>query len=540
MLYFARWKIILVVIACLAGLAFTTPNFLSEKTLENSPDWLPHKHVNLGLDLQGGSHLLLQVDVASVIEERLENLVESVRATLREDKIGYRGLGITDGIVSLTIRKPEQFDQAVEKIRALSTIVTGNILSGQGGGRDIEVNTEDGNRIFVELTEVAIEDRKRSAIEQSVEIVRRRIDELGTREPIVQRQGDDRILVQLPGIDDPERVKEILGTTAKMVFRLVDTTSSVQEVLNSGRMPAGSELLFSDEEDANGKPVRQWLVRKRVMVSGENLVDSQPTYDQGQPVVSFRFDSVGAKRFGDATAKNVGRPFAIILDDRVISAPVIRSAILGGSGIISGGFTPQTAADLSLLLRAGALPAELKVLEERTVGPGLGADSIEAGKIASIIAFIAVMVFMVLAYGIFGLAADVALIANMFMIVGALSALQATLTLPGIAGIVLTIGMAVDANVLVFERIKEEVRSGKTPFAAMEAGYKRAIGTILDANITTFIAATIMFAIGSGPIKGFSVTLMIGIITSVFTAVTVTRLMLVLWVRRKRPTALPI
>jgi len=298
--------------------------------------------------------------------------------------------------------------------------------------------------------------------------------------------------------------------------------------------------LESDERTADGGPANMFVVRKRVMVSGDTLVDSSATFQDNMPVVSFRFDSVGAKRFGDATAKNVGRPFAIVLDRRVISAPVIREPILGGTGIISGSFTVQEVQDLSLLLRAGALPAPLKILEERTVGPALGADSIAAGKIACIIAFVAVMIFMVLSYGIFGLFADVALILNLFLIMGALSILQATLTLPGIAGIVLTIGMAVDANVLVFERIREEVRTGKTPFAAMEAGYQRAVGTIFDANITTFIAAVILFVMGSGPIKGFSVTLGIGIITSVFTAVVVTRLMLVFWLRRTRPVALPI
>ncbi len=335
-------------------------------------------------------------------------------------------------------------------------------------------------------------------------------------------------------------LKSILGKTAKMVFRLVDLTTSPAEILAGGRTPPGSELLESDERNPDGTPVDMYVVRKRVMVSGDTLVDSAATFQDNMPVVSFRFDSVGAKRFGDATKKNVGKPFAIVLDKRVISAPVIREAIMGGTGIISGNFTVQEVQDLALLLRAGALPAPLKILEERTVGPSLGADSVAAGKIACVIAFIAVMVFMVLSYGLFGLAADIALLINLFLILGTLSILQATLTLPGIAGIVLTIGMAVDANVLVFERIREEIRTGKTPFAAMEAGYQRALGTILDANITTLIAAVILFAMGSGPIKGFAVTLGIGILTSVFTAVVVTRMMLVFWLRRTRPAALPI
>ena len=540
MLYFARWKIILVIVVCLAGLIFTIPNFLADQTAEGLPDWLPHKQVNLGLDLQGGSHLLLEVEVEAVVEERLEALVQSVREALRGKRIRYRKLGINDGAVTVQITRTPQLEAAVEAIDDLAVTVASNALTGITGGRDIEVTTEDENRIVVTLTEDAILERKRSAIEQSIEIVRRRIDELGTREPTIQRQGDQRILIQVPGLQDPRRLKSILGKTAKMVLRLVDLTVSPAQILQGSRTPPGSALLESDDRNPDGTPADYYVVRKRVMVSGENLLDSQPTYQDGRPVVSFRFDSVGAKRFGDVTAKNVDKPFAIVLDNRVISAPVIQEPILGGTGIISGRFTVQTAQDLALLLRAGALPAPLKILEERTVGPALGADSIAAGKIACIIAFAAVMVFMVLAYGLFGLAADIALLINLFLIMGALSVLQATLTLPGIAGIVLTIGMAVDANVLVFERIREEVATGKTPFAAMEAGYQQAFRTILDANITTFIAAAILFAMGSGPIKGFAVTLAIGILTSVFTAVTVTRLMLVVWLRRSRPAALPI
>ncbi|MFP6699992.1 MAG: protein translocase subunit SecD [Alphaproteobacteria bacterium] len=544
MLYFAPWKVTVVAILCLAGVVFTIPNFLSERTALSLPDWLPHKQVNLGLDLQGGSHLLLEVEADVVVQERLVALEQSIRQSLRPTKsrkrIGYRELGVRGGAVMLTIRNPEQIDLAVEEIEKLAVPVQGNVVSGLPGGRDITVDVVNGNQISVTLTEESILERRRSAIEQSIEIVRRRIDELGTREPTIQRQGDERILVQVPGLQDPERLKAILGKTAKMVFRLVDLTTSPAEIMAGARTPPGSELLESDERNADGSPADMYVVRKRVMVSGDTLVDSSATFQDNMPVVSFRFDSVGAKRFGEATKKNVRKPFAIVLDKRVISAPVIREPILGGTGIISGNFTVQEVQDLSLLLRAGALPAPLKILEERTVGPALGADSVAAGKIACVIAFIAVMVFMVLSYGLFGLAADIALVFNLFLIMGALSILQATLTLPGIAGIVLTIGMAVDANVLVFERIREEIRTGKTPFAAMEAGYQRAIGTILDANITTLIAAVILFAMGSGPIKGFAVTLGIGIISSVFTAVVVTRLMLVIWLRRTRPAALPI
>lgn len=540
MLYFAPWKITLVLVVCLVGLAFSVPNFLGQKTNESIPDWLPHNTVNLGLDLQGGSHLLLEVDVAAVTAERLEGVVDQVRDALRSQRIGYRGLGVNNGRVTLRMREPGDIDKALEVIRDLAVPVSSNPLAvASGGGLDLAVERDGEAGIIVDLTEEAIADRRRAAIEQSIEIVRRRIDELGTREPTIQRQGEDRILVQVPGLDDPERLKAILGKTAKMVFRLVDITTNPADAAR-GRVPPGSELLESNERNPDGSPVSTYVVRKRIMVSGDTLIDAQPSFRDGQPVVLFRFDSVGGKKFGDVTKDNVGRPFAIVLDGRVISAPVIRQPILGGSGEISGQFTVQEVQDLSLLLRAGALPAPLVILEERTVGPALGADSIAAGKIAAIIAIVAVMVFMIACYGLFGAVADFTLIINMFLILGALSGLQATLTLPGIAGIVLTVGMAVDANVLVFERIREEMRAGKTPFAAMEAGYSRALGTILDANITTFIAAAILFAMGSGPVKGFAVTLGIGIITSVFTAVTVSRLILSLWLRRTRPAQLPI
>ena len=535
MLYFANWKIALVLALCLLGIVFAAPNFASEETAEGLPTWLPHKQINLGLDLQGGSHLLLEVEVDAVIVERLESLVDSIRTELRKERIGYTSLGVAGGAVNVRIRKSEQLERAAELIRGLGSPMAPDIF-GQGGGADIEVTADDDGLVTLALTETAIRDRKRSAVEQSIEIVRRRVDEVGTREPTIQRQGEERILVQLPGVKDPERIKRLLGKTAKLTFRLLDTTTTVEDA-RRGRLPPGSVLLSGDaEEDA----AAQYVVRKRVYVSGENLVDSQPTYEQGRPVVSFRFDSIGGKRFGDVTKDNVGRPLAIVLDGKVISAPQIREPILGGSGIISGSFSVQQANDLAVLLRAGALPAPLKILEERTVGPDLGADSVRAGKIAGILAFAFVMVFMVLTYGLFGLAADIALLVNIALIVGALSVLQATLTLPGIAGIVLTIGMAVDANVLVFERVREEVRSGKTPFAAVDAGYRRALTTIIDANVTTLIAAILLFEFGSGPVKGFAVTLAIGIITSLFTAITVTRLMISQWLQQRRPAALPI
>ena len=539
MLYFARWKITTVIVVCLAGIVFVAPNFLSSRLAGNLPVWLPHQQINLGLDLRGGSHLLLEVDVEALIKERLEAIVDATRTTLRQARIGYTGLGVAGRSVALRLRNLDDLEAAERLLNELATPVRTSLF-GQSE-RDIEVEIGEDGGVTIALTEEAVEESRRAAVEQSIEIVRRRIDETGVREPTIQRQGAERILVQLPGFDDPDRIKRLLGRTAKMVFRLVDPNTTVKDA-RAGRLPAGSELLDDAAEvDATGQPL-QYVVRKRVMVSGDRLIDAQVGTDSrsGQPVVNFRFDSAGGKRFGEVTRDNVGRPFAIVLDRQVISAPVIREAILGGAGQISGRFTFQEATDLALLLRAGALPAPLKILEERTVGPGLGADSISAGKAASIVGFILIMVFMAAAYGLFGLAADFALLVNIALIGGALSLLQATLTLPGIAGIVLTIGMAVDANVLVFERIREEVATGKTPFAAVDSGYRRALTTIVDANLTTLIVAILLFQFGSGPVRGFAVTLGIGICTSVFTAVTLTRLLVVWWLHRRRPAVLPI
>ena len=521
MVYFAKWKMVLVGIICLLGLSFAAPNFIPLNQAEALPGWLPRQHISLGLDLQGGSHLLLEVDSKTVIREYLDSMVDAARIELRRDKIRYQGLGISGNGIQVTIKDEEKVDEARKLLRALE--------------RDAVLDEDDG-RIVMTLNERMIRDRKTAAVQQSIEIVRRRVDETGTREPTIQQQGDDRILVQLPGIDDPERIKRLLGKTAKMSFHLVDQRNSVESAM-AGRIPPGSWLLPSEGEDG-----RMYLIRKRVMVSGDTLIDAQPSTDSrtNEPVVTFRFDAAGAKRFGSATSKNVGKLFAIVLDRKVISAPVIREPILGGSGQISGSFSFQSAQDLALLLRAGALPAPLTILEERSVGPGLGADSIAAGKIASIIGIILVVVFMVAAYGLFGFMADIALIVNMVLILGALSFLQATLTLPGIAGIVLTIGMAVDANVLVFERIREEVRSGRTPISSIDAGYSRAFTTIIDANLTTLIAALLLYAFGSGPVRGFAVTLSIGIITSMFTAIMLTRLMIVIWLRRTKPDVLPL
>lgn len=534
MLYFPRWKYTLIAFVCALGFLLSAPNLISKDDLAGLPGWVPSNQVNLGLDLQGGSHLLLQVDVDTVLNDRLEALVDDVRQTLREARIGYTGLGESDGRVTVRIRKPEDMARAVEELEGLSAPITTNVFSAVPE-RDLAV-TETGGRVSLEMTDAARVQRLNNAVQQSIEIIRRRIDELGTTEPTIQRQGTDRILVQVPGLDDPQRLKDLLGRTAQMNFHLVDTSISVIEAIQN-RPPPGSVVL--PLVDGSGGQV---LIRRRVMVSGESLVDAQPGFDPqtNEPVVNFRFDASGGKRFADVTKANVGRPFAIVLDNEVISAPVIRSPILGGQGQISGGFTVTAANDLAILLRAGALPAPLTILEERTVGPGLGADSVAAGEIAALIGFAAVILFMIAVYGLFGVFANIALIINVALLFGALSLLQATLTLPGIAGIVLTIGMAVDANVLIFERIKEEMKAGKTPINAIDVGYSRALGTILDANITTFIAAAILFQMGSGPVRGFAVTLAIGIVTSVFTAFTVTRLFVSIWLKRRRPAELPL
>ena len=537
-----RWQIVLVIVICVVGVAFAAPNLFSRQFAESLPDWLPHKQISLGLDLQGGSHLLLEVKAGVIIEEELDSVVDEIRTQLRAARLGYTGLGIDGTSVSFRVRDPADIpavaaivDDVVGELTAGGGIV-GNILGGVGqpptAGFEIEA-TDDG-QFRLTLTEQMIIDRKNRAIEQSLEVIRRRIDELGTREPTIQRQGAERIIVEVPGVENPEDLKGILQAEAKLTFHLVDHAAT-----NSDRPPPGSISLPGENLDATGQPINV-VIKKRVVVSGDHLVDAQPTLSEGRPVVSFRFDTVGARKFGEATQANVGRQLAIVLDKKVISAPVIRDAILGGSGIISGSFSVRETQDLSLLLRAGALPAPLIMVEERTVGPGLGADSIAAGEFASIIGMILVVVFMAIVYGLFGAVADIALITSLVLIAGALSLLQATLTLPGIAGIVLTIGMAVDANVLIFERIREEVRSGRTPISAVDAGYRRALTTIIDSNVTTLIAAVLLFQFGSGPIRGFAVTLSIGILTSMFAAIMVTRLIIVAWLRRRRPQSLPI
>jgi preprotein translocase subunit SecD len=523
MLYFANWKIILICAICAAGVFLTLPNLFSERQLAALPSWIPHKQVALGLDLRGGSYLLLEVDVAAAERERLNSVEETVRNALRDARIGYTGLSVQGDAIAVTIRDSAQIAAARQALERLDSDLA------------VEIGADGAGTI--RFRQAAKDARRRQAVEQSVEIIRRRIDETGTKEPTIQRQGEDRILVQLPGVDNPEQIKALLGRTAKLTFQLVDTNVNPEEA-RRGRLPPGDELLPAQDERGGGPA--QYVVRKRVMVGGDMLVDAQATFQDNEAVVSFKFDTVGARRFGDATRENVGKPFAIVLDSKVISAPVIREPILGGSGIISGSFTAQSASDLALLLRAGALPAPINILEERTVGAQLGADSIQAGTTASIVAVILVVVFMVLFYGLFGVFADIALFFNLVLMMAVLSLLGATLTLPGIAGIALTLGMAVDANVLIYERIKEELRSGRTMLSSLEAGFNRAFGTILDSHITTLVAGILLYWLGSGPVKGFAVTLSIGVLTSLFSAILVTRLQIVAWVRRWRPKEIPL
>lgn len=520
MIFVPRWQVGAVLAAVVFAVVYAAPNFLAAP-----PSWLPGSPVRLGLDLQGGSHLLLRVDADVVVAERLESVLDEIRPRFREAGIGYTGIGVRGLEAGLTLTDPAQADAARD--------VLGEVEE------DLVVEVGNGGRVAVRLSDDAEGELRISALSQSLEVIRRRIDETGTNEPTIQRQGEDRVLVQLPGVDDPERIKRLLGQTAKMNFRMVDDTASAADAL-AGRVPPGSELLYEDDPFGGEEPA-PIVVRRRVGVSGDSLVNAAPALDQNnQPVVTLRFDAAGARRFGDLTTENVGRRFAIVLDGRVISAPVIREPIPGGTGQISGNFTFESATDLALLLRAGALPAPLVILEERTVGPSLGQDSIDAGTLAGQVALLLVVVYMVAVYGLFGIAADVALAVNVLLLLAILSALGATLTLPGIAGIALTIGMAVDANVLIFERVREEARRGRSPVTAIDTGYRQALRAIVDANVTTLIAALVLFQMGSGPVRGFAVTLAVGVFTTMFSSLLVSRLLVVSWFNATRPRALPV
>ncbi|TIT09562.1 MAG: protein translocase subunit SecDF [Mesorhizobium sp.] len=534
MLYFSRLKMVLIWLAVAITVILAVPNLFPASTLAQLPSWVPKRQMTLGLDLQGGSHILLQMDQNDLIKDQLETTRDEIRTLLRDAKIQYTGLGGTGRTVQVRINDPSQVEAAKTALKPITNPVAAGLFSG-GSVQSMTLDDSEPGLLKFTVTDAGIKYRTSTALSQAIEVVERRVNALGTTEPIVQRQGDDRILVQVPGLQNPQRLKDIIGQTAKLTFQMVDTSVPVQDAMKN-RPPPGDSVLYSQDD-----PPVPYLVENRVIVSGEDLSNATPTYNSqtNEPVVSFTFNSRGATRFGQATQQNVGKPFAIVLDNQVISAPVIREPILGGTGQISGNFTAESANDLAVLLRAGALPAKLTIIEERTVGPGLGQDSIHAGKVAGVIGSILVVAFMFVAYGFLGFIANVALAVHVAMIVGALSLLGATLTLPGIAGIVLTIGMAVDSNVLIYERIREERRNGRSVIQAIDTGFSKALATIVDSNVTSLIATVVLFFLGTGPVKGFAVTYAIGILTTVFTAFTFTRMLVAIWLRRARPKELP-
>ena len=549
MLQIDLWKRIVIWGLCIIGLFLALPNafytrvegyndtkagLISAESAQDSfawPNFLPASLVNLGLDLRGGAHLLAEVQVEDVYAARMKALWPELRDVLRAERAKIGTIRLQKGAADQLRVKISQAEQIAHAVSAVGTLSKPVVSLSNAGARDLEV-TSDGDTVIVTLSEAerALTDQR--TLQQALEIIRRRVDEVGTREPTIQRQGARRVLIQVPGIGSASELKNLIGTTAQLTFQPVISRSGNPDV-----DPGYGNEVLPDLTDAD----QFYVLEAAPVVTGEDLVDAQPSFDQnGRPAVNFRFNPSGGRRFGDYTADNIGSPFAIVLDGEVISAPTIQSHISGGSGIITGNFSVEESTNLAVLLRAGALPAGLEFLEERTIGPELGADSIRAGKIACIVAFAAVLVFMVLSYGLFGLFANVALIVNVGLIFGLLSLVGATLTLPGIAGIVLTIGMAVDANVLIFERIREELVSAKGPARAIELGYEKALSAIIDANITTFITAVILFVMGSGPVRGFSITLGLGILTSVFTAIFVTRLLVVMWFERRRPRTLEV
>ncbi len=553
MLQIELWKRVAIWALVVVGLAMAMPNLfyprverhndavaaleagasgaLVEADRAGWPGFLPSGLVNLGLDLRGGAHLLAEVAVEDVYADRIDAFWPELRDALRDERatVGpVRRQTGTSGELRVRLGNPDGMDRALEVARELARPIVS--LTGVGAS-DIAARAEGGD-LVVGLSDAEKQATDERTLRQSLEIIRRRVDEVGTREPTIQRQGADRILIQVPGIGSAGELKDLIGTTARLTFHPV-----VARTDDAGRSAGPREMVLPSMDE----PGTFFVLDQSPVVSGEELTDAQPAFDQnGRPAVNFRFNPGGARKFGDYTAANIGSPFAIVLDDEVISSPVIQSHIAGGSGIITGSFNVEESTQLAVLLRAGALPAEMTFLEERTIGPELGADSIAAGRIACLVAFGAVLLFMGLSYGLFGLIANIALVINVGLIFGLLSAIGATLTLPGIAGIVLTIGMAVDANVLVFERIKEELKTARGPARAIELGYERALSAILDANVTTLIIAAILFTMGSGPVRGFSVTLGLGIVTSVFTAIFVTRLLIVMWFERRRPRTIEV
>jgi len=554
MLQISAFKQVMIWLTCVVGLVLAMPNAFYgnverhndaavlvgngqtntelEADLAAWPSFLPSGLVNLGLDLRGGAHLLAEVQVEQVYASVIDGMWPEIRDTLvaERDMVGFvqRDLDAPEDVLRFSISEEAGVPRALELVRGLAQPIVS--VTGAGAS-NIEVSA-NGNILTVELSEAERQAVDERTILQSLEIVRRRIDEVGTREPTIQRQGATRILIQVPGIGSAAEVKDLIGTTAQLTFHPVVARGS-----DGSASPGSGNILVPSIDE----PGVFYTLERSPVVTGEELVDAQPAFDQNNnPAVNFRFNPTGARKFGDYTLENIGSPFAIVLDDEVISAPVIQSHIPGGSGIITGRFSVEESTNLAVLLRAGALPAELTFLEERTIGPELGQDSIDAGQIACIVAGIAILIYMALSYGLFGIFANIALIINVGLIFGLLSLIGATLTLPGIAGIVLTIGMAVDANVIVFERIREELKTSKGPARAIELGYEKALSSILDANITTFITATILFAAGSGPVRGFAITLALGILTSVFTALFVTRSIIVIWFGRRRPKTIEV
>ncbi len=532
MLHFERWKIFAIVATCLVGLLFALPNFFSKETVASWPNFMPKRQMPLGLDLQGGAHLLLALDQNEIRKDWLSNLREDARKTLRDAKIGFSAIGVSGDAVQVRLVKPEDTDAALKELKKLSQPIGNAILGTSSNDTELEKGSEPG-LILIKPTSIGMQERVSNAASASIETVNRRVNALGTSESTVVRQGRDRILVQYPGLTDTKQLKDLIGKTAKLSFHAVHPTITAEEAKTT-RPPVGYRIYESTEREPGYD--QNYVLQEAPVVQGDDLVDSQPGFDQqtNAPIISFRFNQSGARKFGNFSKDHVGEPFAIVLDDKVISAPVIREAILGGSGQISGNFTVESANNLAIQLRSGALPAKLTIVEERTVGPSLGADSIEAGKLAGIVGLVATAVLTVLAYGTFGVYAVIGLLVHGILILALMSMIGTTLTLPGIAGFVLTIAMAVDANVLIYERMREELRAGRTPIAAIEAGFQRAFVTILDSQLTTLAAAVIMFWLGSGPIRGFAVTLTLGIITSVFAAVTITRLLVAMWLKNAK------
>jgi preprotein translocase subunit SecD len=535
MLRFQARKVIVVLLVLLFGCGLALPNLFSPETRkaieQGAPSWIPKfllpiHAVVLGLDLQGGSHVLLEIDRADLVRSQVVQLRDDLRAKLREERINFQG-GIALTARGVQVRVSDAADRAklLPKLRELSQPIGTLGAFGPSGNQSIEVAETPDGLVQMSVTEAGSNERVRRAVEQAMEVLRRRVDALGTTEPNIQRQGLDRIVVQVPGLQDSSRLIAILGQTAKLQFRMVADNQ-------------GGDVDMLPSQDSGGAPVP---VERRVIVEGEDLVDAQPAFDSrtSQPIVNFRFNIRGAQRFAQATTENLGRALAIVLDNKVISAPVIQSPITGGSGQISGNFTVESVNNLAILLRAGALPAKMTIVEERTVGPGLGADSIQAGKLATLIATALVIVYMLMTYGVFGLIASIALLVHVCLIFGLMSLLGATMTLPGIAGIVLTIGTAVDSNVLIYERMREEEHQGRSLVSALEAGFQRAFATIIDSNVTMLIAAVALFSLGSGPVRGFAVVFILGILTTVITAVTLTRMLIALWYRWARPKHLP-